>query len=317
MNREPEHKLLILSKHASEYQRLIEDADFTDLDVVSTSDPIEAKTLAVDCDLVFGEPILIRDVIDHLPSIHWVQATWAGVEYLLDPSLRRDYTLTNARGVFGPLMVEYVFGYLLAHERRILARYASQNVGQWDATPPGVLRGKTLGLLGVGSIGADLARTAKHFGMFVKGFTRASDNCQFVDEYYHPPDRLVFAQRLDYIVGVLPNTAETHCLVDASLLEALPKQAVFINTGRGGVVDEPALTAALREGMIAGAILDVFEEEPLPPKHVFWNTPNLIITAHTAAPSFPTDIAQIFFANYRRLLRGEPLTYQVDFERGY
>src|SRR6202022_460451 len=118
--------------------------------------------------------------------------------------------LTNARQVFGGLMSEYVFGYMIAHERRMLERHASQREGRWDNTPPGTLRGRQMGLLGVGTIGAALARTAKHFGMRVKGYTRASEACADVDEYFHGRDRLPeFARDLDYVVCAMPNTGET------------------------------------------------------------------------------------------------------------
>ena len=119
------------------------------------------------------------------------------------------------------------------------------------------------------------------------------------------------------MVSVMPATAASRHLVDAALLRALPAHAVFVNPGRGGVVDEPALAAALTEGRLAGAVLDVFQEEPLPSGHVFWRTPHLLITAHTAALSVPEDIAPVFIENYRRLLRGEPLKYRVDFDLGY
>lgn len=311
------HKLLILSQDARRYHELIQAAHLPNLDVVATADPAEAATRGADCDLVFGDPGLIRMVLPHLRDVHWVQATWAGVEPLLSPSLRRDYILTNARGVFGALMSEYVFGYLLAHERKILQRYASQQSGRWDATPPGTLRGKQIGLLGVGSIGACLARTAKHFGMLVKGYTRASESCPHVDAYYHGTDLPAFAADLDYLVSVLPSTPETRHIVDASLLNALPSRAVFVNVGRGSVVDESALAEALHTGNIAGAVLDVFEEEPLPPEHIFWRTPSVLITSHTGALTVPEDLVGVFVENYRRLLRGEALHYRVDFERGY
>src|SRR5205085_8462322 len=135
----------------------------------------------------------IRPALPQLPAVRWVQSTWAGVEPLLDPSLRRDYALTNARGVFGPLMTEYVFGYMLAHERRMFEKYASQQAGRWDPTPPGTLREKQIGLIGVGTIGSALARTAKHFGMRVRGYTRASESSRDVDRYFHGDDRLAFA----------------------------------------------------------------------------------------------------------------------------
>jgi phosphoglycerate dehydrogenase-like enzyme len=301
------HTLLILSTHADAYRALIDAAHLPELNITSDRD----------ADLVLGEPSLVRDVLPELTRLRWVQATWAGVEPLLDPSLRRDYILTNARGVFGGLMSEYVFGYILAHERRLLEKHAAQRERRWDPTPPGTLRGKTLGLIGVGSIGAAIARTAKHFGMRVHGYTRASEGCADVDAYFHGGDRAAFAAGLDYLVAIAPSTAGTRRLVDAALLAALPPRAVFINPGRGDVVDEPALADALQNGRIAGAVLDVFQQEPLPADHAFWQTPNLLITSHTAALSHPADIAPVFIDNYRRLRRGESLRHVVDFEREY
>ena len=312
------HTLLILSRLARDYQTLIESAHLPDLAIISATDPAGANAAA--CDLAFGEPALLRQVLPALTAVRWVQSTWAGVEPLLDPALRRDYILTNARGVFGGQMSEYVFAYLLARERKIFEKQASQAAGRWDPQPPTRLRGKQLGLLGVGTIGAALARTAKHFGMRVKGYTRASEDSADVDEYFHGPLADVgatFASELDYLVCVMPGTASTRHLVDTALLRALPPRAVFVNPGRGGVVDERALAAALQEGRLAGAVLDVFETEPLPADHVFWRMPNVLVTSHTAALSAPPDIAPIFIDNYRRLLRGEPLQYRVDFARGY
>ncbi len=311
------HRLLILSRRAREYHELVAAANLPDLSITSTTDPADAAPRAADFDLAFGEPSLLRHLIEAMTSLRWAQATWAGVEPLLDPPLRRDYVLTNARGVFGGLMSEYVFAYLLAHERRLLEKYRAQQEHTWDATPPGSLRGKVMGLLGVGTIGAALARTAKHFGMRVKGYTRRSEDSRDVDAYYHGAELAAFAADLDYLVGVMPATAKTRHVVDAAFLRALPPRAVFVNPGRGGVVDEPALAAALQEGRLAGAVLDVFQQEPLPADHVFWRTPNVLITSHTAALSFPADIAPVFIDNYRRLLRGEPLKHRVDFEQEY
>jgi len=311
------HKLLIFSNKADEYLSLIKAARLPGLVCVAATSTEQAVAVAQDCDIAFGEPTRLSQVLAQLPALRWVQATWAGVEPLLDSGLRRDYILTNARGIFGALMREYVFGYLLAHERLILQRYASQQAGQWDETLPGTLCGKQIGLLGVGSIGAELARTARHFGMQVRGYTRASESCPEVDIYYHPPDKLAFAAGLDYLICVLPQLGSTQQLVDWALLSALPTRALIINVGRGSVLDEAALVEALQKGRIAGAVLDVFIEEPLPPEHIFWRTPNLLITSHTAAPTIPTDIVVVFLDNYHRLLRGEALNYQVNFELGY
>jgi phosphoglycerate dehydrogenase-like enzyme len=309
--------LLILSRRADTYRRLIEAARLPQLTIVSATDASDIPPAARECGMVLGEPSLIAGVIGDLPNVSWVQSTWAGVEPLLNPSLRRDYVLTNARGVFGDLMSEYVLGYILVHERRVLEKYAAQQQRKWDPMPPGTLRGKQIGLLGVGSIGAALARTAKHFGMRVKGYTRGSEGCPDVDIYFHGSDRTAFAADLDYLVCVLPNTDETKHLVDRALLDALPARAVFINPGRGSVVDETALAEALQSGRLAGAVLDVFQQEPLPPDHVFWRTPNVIITSHTAALSAPEDIAPVFIDNYQRVTSGAPLKYRVEFDRGY
>ena len=322
------HKLLILSGQAEKYQTLIEEARLPDL--------ITQTNLAQDVDIVFGETNLIKDALASLPALTWVQSTSAGVEALMHPALRRDYILTNARNVFGKLMTEYVFGYLLAHERQIFARFAVQQAKEWNHSNTGVLYGKTIGLLGVGSIGVELARTAKFFEMTVRGYTRKSETSANVDVYFHPmaSDGYVppsgmpsmqkqasalqnFANRLDYLVSVLPNTKETRKIVDADLLNALPAHALFINLGRGSAVDESALINALSQNKIAGAVLDVFEQEPLPKEHSFWTTKNLIMTFHTSAPSLPEDLAKIFIENYRMFLEGKQLKYQVDFERGY
>ncbi|MEO8354333.1 MAG: D-2-hydroxyacid dehydrogenase [Chloroflexota bacterium] len=301
-------KLIILSHDKDEYQRLIEAANLPDLKFVT--DPSQA-------DIVIGEPKAIRDALPLLSQPKWIQAIYAGVEPLVDPAQRRDYVLTNARGVFGELMSEYVFGYMLFLEKKILERIQSQEAREWQRSESGVLRGKTIGLLGVGSIGAHLAGTAKHFGMNVKGFTRESETSTQVDRYYHGNDLLKFADGLDYLVSVLPRTKGTNKIIDAALLRALPGHAVFVNVGRGNSVDESALLKALNDGKLAAAVLDVFDREPLPVDHPFWNTPNLYMTFHTSAISYPEDITRLFVENYHLYLKGQPLKYVVDFERGY
>jgi phosphoglycerate dehydrogenase-like enzyme len=300
--------LSILSHDADEYKRFIEEARLPGLEIVT--EPAQS-------DIVLGEPKRIGDTLPQLLQLKWAQSIYAGVEPLVDPAQRRDYALTNARGVFGASMSEYVFAYLLFHEQKILQRIHAQQSMQWQRQEPGLLRGKTIGLLGVGSIGAHLAGTAKHFGMIVRGYTRGSETSTQVDRYYHAEDLLKFVGGLDYLVSILPRTKETDKIVDAKLLDALPSHAVFINVGRGNAVDESALVGALHEGKLAAAILDVFEKEPLPEGHPFWTTPNLYMTFHTSAISYPEDITKLFIENYQLYIEGKPLKYVVDFERGY
>jgi len=301
-------KLLLLSRDADQYLQLIGAAQLPGLEFTTDSE---------ESDIVLGEPKWIQGELPRLSALKWAQSIYAGVEPLVDQTQRRDYILTNARGVFGELMSEYVFGYLLFHEKKILERINAQRSIQWQRPESGVLRGKTLGLLGVGSIGAHLAGTAKHFGLTVRGYTRKSETSANVDEYYHGNDLLRFVEGLDYLVSVLPRTRDTNQIVDTELLNALPPQAVFINVGRGNAVDESALVTALNEGKLAAAVLDVFEKEPLPEGHPFWTTPNLYMTFHTSAISYPEDLTKLFIENYQHYLEGKPLKYVVDFERGY
>jgi len=313
-------KLLILTDNTDEYIKLISDANLRDLEFVT--DPTE-------CDIVLGEPHRIQETLPLLIHLKWAQSIYAGVEPLVDSTQRYDYILTNARGVFGDSMSEFVFGYLLFFKKKIRPRVLAQRAKQWDDEDGGILRGKTIGLLGVGSIGAHLASTAKHFGMKVRGFTRSSEDCKEVDEYYHPASPLSrgeraegegiikFADGLDYLVSVLPRTEGTNQIVDEKLLDALPPHALFINVGRGNAVDNSALINALNNDKLTAAVLDVTEPEPLSEDHPFWTTPNLYLTFHTSAMSYPEDIVKVFAENYLLYIEGKLLKHQVDFERGY
>ncbi len=302
-------KLLLLTDGAEEYRALLEKQNLPSLEFCSQTD--------LDCEIVFGAPKAIQPRLAAFTHLKWVQSTWAGVEPLLDPTLRRDYILTNARGVFGGLMSEFVFGHLLYHEKRIGLHLQAQKEKRWQHEDIGMLRGKTIGLLGVGSIGAHLAQTAKHFGMTVRGYTRESESSSHVDAYYHGGALIEFARGLDYLVCVLPRTQETNQIINADVLNALPPRAILLNAGRGNAVDESALIDALHQNKLAAAVLDVFEQEPLPAEHPFWETPNLQITFHTSALSYPEDLVKIFVENYRLFLQGKPLNHRVNFERGY
>ena len=313
----PRHYLLILSEDHEVYTQLIGQAHLPDLIIKGTNMPWQVADTAIEYDLVFGEPALISTVINQLPQVKWVQASWAGVEPLLAKGIRRNYTLTNARNVYGRLMSEYVFGYLAMIERQILSYWKAQQEMKWSEDIPGTLRGKNLGLLGVGSIGSHLALTAHHFAMQVSGYTRQSETCNEVDRYFHGHEWQDFTADLDYLVCTLPLTNATRNLVNADFLSSLPTRAWLINIGRGSTVDEMALINCLRNGFLAGAVLDVTTQEPLPSHHPLWNTPNTFLTFHTAARNYPPDIAALFIENYRRFVDGKLLNFQVNFNLGY
>jgi glyoxylate/hydroxypyruvate reductase A len=219
--------------------------------------------------------------------------------------------------VFDDVMAEYVLGYLLAVQlgvRRVLRQQAAK---QWSGFNPPLLRGATAVVVGLGSIGCEVARTLTAAGLVAIGVSRTGQPVEGIAEV-HPIAKLDdVLPRADYLVLVVPLTAETRGLIDARRLGMLPNGAVLVNICRGAVVREPDLLEALESGRLRFAVLDVFEREPLPPEHPLWTMENVIVTPHIAGPDDAPVNARRFLENYRRLEAGEPLMGQVDFERGY
>lgn len=266
--------------------------------------------------ILFGNPDMVAEILPELPGVDWVQSTWAGITPLAAID-RRDYVLTGIKNVFGQQMAEYVLGYLLAHELRVVERARQQAAGNWFDRPSGVLQGKRLGIMGTGSIGAHIARTARPFGLAVCGLSRSGAQLPDFDAVQPVEELHRFLEPLDYLVSVLPATTATTRLLDRVALAKLPAHAFFVNVGRGNVVDDTALIDALRNGQLAGAVLDVFDEEPVPAGSSLWRAPNLTMTAHIAAMSHPELIVPIFIENYRRYCNNAPLEFVIDLDKGY
>jgi phosphoglycerate dehydrogenase-like enzyme len=276
----------------------------------------EALSCYTDQTVLFGNPGMIASILAKMPSVDWVQSSWAGVTPLIAID-RRDYVLTGVKDVFGPQMSEYVMGYLLAHELKVLERMNQQRNHNWFDDSSGVLQGKRLGIMGTGSIGRHIAQTVRVFDIKVTGLSRSGASSSAFDEVMPVAKLHEFLEETDYLVAALPQTDGTENLLDRAALAKLPAHAYFINVGRSNVVNGEALAAALRNNELAGAALDVFDEEPIPRKSPLWNTPGLSITAHIAAISHPSLIVPIFVENYRRYCDKQPLKYVVDFDRGY
>mgnify|MGYP001059734819 CR=1 FL=1 len=311
------NRLLILSRDPTRYAELIERFDFADLELVAFDSVEKAKKYVENCNIILGAPKLIAHILVAANKLQWVQSIFAGVEVLLSPRQRTDYVLTGVKGVFGPLMSEYVFVYILALERHILEVYENQKVRVWKKIPYESLQDKLLGICGLGSIGLHIAQTAKHFGMKVWGYKRSYEEVPGIDRIFTQSDFKEFLSNPDYIVITLPSTPDTLHLIDYDTIKVMKSSAVLINVGRGSVVSESALVRALEEKLIRGAVLDVFEEEPLPEESRLWALPNVMITPHNSGFSFPEDIVRIFAENYRRFVDKKPLKYIVDFNRGY
>ncbi|MDH4019044.1 MAG: D-2-hydroxyacid dehydrogenase [Xanthomonadales bacterium] len=311
------NRLLILAADAEKYTNLIKAAELPQLEVMTASDAGSSITMAAGCNIVLGDPPMISEVLASAGRLEWVQSTWAGVDQLCQPDMRRDYLLTGAKEIFGPTISEYVITYLFALERRLFNMRDNQLERKWRPLTYRPARIIKLGIIGLGSIGRKLASTARHFGIQVVGLNRSGRSCDEVEKVYGADNLAGFLGSLDYVVLTLPATAQTRNFINADVLKLMKPTAVLINVGRGNSINEADLVCALSDGVIGGAVLDVFENEPLDRESPLWQLSNVYITPHTAAVSFPEDITGIFIENYQRFLRKEPLQHVVDFELGY
>jgi phosphoglycerate dehydrogenase-like enzyme len=253
-------------------------------------------------------------------KLRWVHGNGAGVEALLFPELVRSaVVVTNGRGGHAVAMSEYALWAMLSWTRRLPALRRARERRRWTAVAPEDLEGKTLGLLGYGGIGQAVAARARLLGVNAIALRRhPARDAGGAARVYGPDGLLPFLGASDFVFSSLPLTAETRGLLGEREFRAMRADAVFINVGRGQTVREPVLLRALREGWIAGAVLDVFEEEPLPPESPFWGLENVLVTCHSSGrSSHARQRVAIFCENLRRFREGRPLRNVVDKALGY
>jgi phosphoglycerate dehydrogenase-like enzyme len=256
------------------------------------------------------------------PSLRWVHATSAGAGELvrragLDRETLDRVAVTTSSGVHAVPLAEFAVMGLLAVAKDLPGMAAAQRARSWPTVrrPLRELHGQTLVLVGLGEIGRDVARLGKALGMRTVGVRRGKGAPPPFTDEVHGADRLPeLAGRADAMVVSLPLTRQTAGLLDRATIQRLPPGCIFVNIGRGGVVDEAALIDALRERRIAGAVLDVFATEPLPPDSPLWTLPNVLVSPHGAALSEHENerIVELFVANLRRFLDGAPLAHRVE-----
>jgi phosphoglycerate dehydrogenase-like enzyme len=255
-----------------------------------------------------------------MPKLRWAQAMSAGVEsWLALPDLPSGLALTCARGTHTESMPENIIGALFHIAKPYAVAVENQKRGKWVHTVAQPLTGKTLGILGLGAIGQEVARIASALGMRVVGTKRRPAPLANVAEVL-PPDRTtdVLAQS-DFVLLLLPATTDTENLIDAKRLARMKSTAWLLNFGRGHLIKDDDLIAAVTAKKIAGALLDVFRQEPLPADHPFWKTDGIIVLPHIGGPHPQRDkfVARLFVDNLRRFLDGAPLKEVVDRTAGY
>jgi glyoxylate/hydroxypyruvate reductase A len=281
------------------------------------ADEAAARKVIADVDVVYAWK-LPTNLYGSAGRLRWIQAMGAGVDWVLAEPLPRGVTLTRAPGIFGPWMTEYVLAWCLWVTQRMAIYTRAQQDRAWAETVlPDRLRGKTVVLVGVGDIGKTIARAIRALGARVLGVNTTGRPVAGVHRVYPTRHMRGALSQADFVVLLVPLTASTRGLIGARELAAMKPAAWLINVARGAVVDESALVAALRARRIGGAILDVFEKEPLPSDHPLWALENAVLTPHIAGPSTVEEIAPIFNDNLRRFLQGRPLRHRVDPEKGY
>ena len=265
---------------------------------------------------------------DHLlalPALRWYQQWYAGAEWLVDcpEAARRDFALTSASGISAAVVVEQALGYILALHRRLPQAWSAQRERVWHKPPPerfAELASKTMLVAGLGAIGSRLARIGAALDLRVLGVRRRPElPAPGTERVGGPGDLLALLPEADVVVSAMPYTRETRRFFSAEAFARMKPGAIFVSVGRGKVVDEDALAAALASGHLAGAGLDVFEREPLPVDSALWAMDQVILTPHWGA-AFPGRLERtmaLFLDNLRRYVAGQPLRNLIDKQRGY
>jgi len=236
--------------------------------------------------ITFLNPI-VSEMIDQAPALKWIQAMMTEVDMLpLDRIRKRGIILTSGRGIHKIYMTEYAIAAMVNLARNFHLMFRNQMEGRWDrSAPQGEIYGSTLGILGVGSIGREIAKRASCFGMRVIGVKRIPKPVECVEHVYGFGEMKEIFRQCDYIINLLPDTPQTRGIIDREYFDLMKKTACFINMGRGTTVKEEDLIEALKNKTIHALVSDVFSVEPLPPDSPLWTLDNVILTPHICGVS--------------------------------
>ncbi|HEX7362614.1 MAG TPA: D-2-hydroxyacid dehydrogenase [Bryobacteraceae bacterium] len=295
----------------------------------ATADPAAIERLAPQAEVIVYSTLTtdlpFAEIWRHAKNVRWIHSLSAGVEPMLLPEVvASPVTITNARGVYKRSLAEFVVLGMLYFGKRVRRLVESQRAHRWDKFPVEWLPNKIMGIAGFGEIGRECAALAKPLGVKIYAVRRKpelSANDPLVDCVFAPSEWKSMLRELDFLVAAAPLTPETRHMIGAEEFAAMKPSAVVMNVGRGPVIDEQALIQALREERLCGAALDVFENEPLPPDHPFWDMENVLVSPHntdrTRDPDWLDLSMQAFVENFRRYVSGRPLEKVVDKRAGY
>jgi phosphoglycerate dehydrogenase-like enzyme len=277
------------------------------IDLVDHHSKVDPYIGSADILLTFGAH-MADHVLEKAKKLRWIQALGTGVDGIVDrPPFRKGVLVSNMHGLHGDSVPEAAIMLMLALARDLPRALRQRNARKWERYPSQLLKGKTVGIFGVGAIARSLAPKCRSFGMTVVGITSAPRAMEGFDRMVHRDDLESAVRELDFLVLLTPYTPETHGIVGAKMLAAMKPSAFLVNLARGGIVDEDALVGALREKRLAGAALDVFAAEPLPEDHPLWSMDNVIVTPHLGGfhDQYAEEALPTVVENFRKFLAGD------------
>mgnify|MGYP003321378303 FL=1 len=278
----------------------------------------EPKKILKDVIMAIGIKDFDKNILKKLPNLRLIQKVGAGVENMLSNyNMPKHIKICRMSSEMqAKEMAEYCLAEVLAYQRNIREYFNNQSLKMWKQRQPLIVKDKSVSILGLGLIGMEIAQTMHNFGFTVFGWSRtAKPKLNFTN--YSGIDGLInVVSKADYVISVLPETNETKNLLSLSILRKFKPGSVLINVGRGSVINEEGLIKVLSEGILGGATLDVFQQEPLPKEHPFWTHPKIVITPHVSGWNVE-DAIETIPLNYYRLIKNEPLLFEIDQKRGY
>lgn len=289
--------------------------------VMVASDAEEARTHAKDAEIIVGFPMTIPMLTD-AKKLQWLHSFSAGVDRMLSAEIMRTAVrVSNSSGIHATPIAEHIIGFMLMFTRGFKKTFENQKKHVWGKDETlSELRGKTILIVGLGDIGMEAARLAHCLGVRILAISRSKKKKPvFVDELRTATYLDKLLPKADIVVICLPHTNDTHHLFDKKKFACMKSTAIIMNIGRGGIIHEKELIDALKQKQIAGAALDVTEQEPLPADSPLWDMENVIITPHHSGLSekYMDRAIDLFCENLKLFLKGKPLKTEVDKKRGY